>query len=78
MHLVLTLADGTKLFLFLSGNFSFYAHEEGTRLYDNARPDGYFVKETPEELMEIIKEVTRRPPEQPPMMMPPAAENPDA
>ena len=55
MHLVLTLADGTKLFLFMSGNFSFYAHEEGTRLYDGARPDGYFVTETPQDIMAQIQ-----------------------
>ena len=77
MHIVLTLADGSNLFLFLSGNFSFHKHETGTRIYEGARSDGYFVKETPEDIMGIIQEATR-PPEQPPMMMPPAAENHDA
>lgn len=76
MHLVLTLDDGTKVFLFLSGNFSFHGHEEGTRIYEGARPDGYFVKETPQDIMAQIQS-TMQPVNEPVMAMPPATENND-
>jgi len=76
MHLVLTLEDGTKLFLFMSGNFSFYGHEDGSRVYEGARADGYFVKETPQDIMAQIQ-ATMQPVSEPVMAMPPAMENDD-